>query len=862
MRKRSLLLYAALTGAGILPAAAQQKVLDTAAYKEWKRIGIPVISYYGDWVMYDLPDDDNPQKHLVNTQTSKEILLDNTSGADFFNKGKWLKYNVNDSLMLMRLKDGKKIRWTTTSFISNSQTSPYISYNYKTAAGSRLVIWNTDTNDSTILEQADRYSLSGKGQVVYLRGDRLMAGPLKGRHTALFSGPVTDYSFNPDKEEGTLLSGTKLYAFSLKKSTPQLLMDFNDITAPPGYRITQKAYEITPGTTQLLLEVSFNTARKTPPKPNPNAADLELWTWNEPVSQRRQRRGVYDRTMMDDAKFIYHLDTKQLVQVAPEYAGMLFTPQSGSYNYALLTDQSRYEYMLDWKYSLNADIYLVNVHTGERKLVAEDCTDNPQWSPNGRFAVIYNGNEKQWQVLKPEEAKFVTISAAIGYPVYEEDFDLPKAPPSYGMAGWTDEGNTVIVYDRYDMWAIDLTGKQSARCITGGYGRQHHVSFRLQGADYGGMLDLKKALLLRSFNEQTKSGGLYRLNPGGKAIALADDPAYTVKVISVAGNGNAFVFARQSYRQYPDIWWGNAGLTAVKRLTNRNPQQAQYGWGSAKVVEWKNYEGKQNQGLLYLPENFDTTRTYPMIVDFYETHSHDLHEYLVPGYSTSTIDIPTYVSNGYVVFRPDIHYTTGKPGESAYNAVVSGVMDLISRGIADKAHIGLQGHSFAGFEVAYIATRSNLFKCVNIGAGAVNVTYNYTAVRSNGAPGMFKCEVEQYRLGKTLWEDKEAYIANSPIFNADKITSPLLIFHNDKDGAVAFTQGLDLFLAMRRLRKPAWLLNYKGLNHTLEEEIPQQDWTLRMGQFFDHYLKDKPMPRWMKEGISVDERKVDPKYAY
>jgi dipeptidyl aminopeptidase/acylaminoacyl peptidase len=418
------------------------------------------------------------------------------------------------------------------------------------------------------------------------------------------------------------------------------------------------------------------------------------------------------------------------------------------------------------------------------------------------------------------------------------------------------------LYDRYDLWAVDLSGKRAAHCLTGGYGRKHKVVLRLLGADYGGLLNLNASILLRSFNEHTKSKGVYKLESSGDMVALADHVDHSVKVVAVSGNGQSFLFSPQSYEQYPDLWFSNNRFQQSRRLTNANPQQQQFQWGSARVFSWTNYEGKNNEGLLYLPHNFDSSKRYPVIVDFYEKHSADLHEYLTPEYSTSTINIPTYVSNGYIVFRPDIHYTVGVPGESVYNAVVSGAQALVAQGFADSTRMGVQGHSFSGFEVAYLLTRTSLFACANIGAGVVNFTYNYTFVRSNGAPGLFKFEVEQYRMGKTLWEDPQGYINNSPIFKADRITTPVVILHNDKDGAVPFTQGLDLFLAMRRLQKPAWLLNYKGQNHTLEELIPQQDWTLRMRQFFDHYLKNAPMPRWMKEGISVDERKIDPKFNY
>lgn len=863
MNKRFLFL-ATLGSLALQSALCQLPTLDTMAYKQWSRIGNTEFSYDGNWVIYSNSGDTAPVKHLVNTRTGKEILLYKMSNPGFFNSGQWLKYNAGDSLLLMQLKDGHTVHWNKSSYIQTGNTSPYVSYNSRNNNVSRVVLWNVSSNDSIVLNNTMRYTLYNKETaILYLQGQQLMYGPLKGKHTVVFDGTVSSYSFNAQRMAGTFLSGNKLYYFTLNGAAPQLLINFDDIQAPAGYRVSVKEYDITPDTKQIVLDVmSTIRADNNNAKPKADAADLELWTWNERISPRKQRRGAYNRTMMDDAKFIYHLDTKKVVQVTPEFSGMLMAPEAPSFDEVFYTDAHPYEYSIDWKYNTTVDIYAVNIHTGERHLVVRDCKDYPQWSPNGQHALLYHGAKKEWQLWDATAKQFVNISNKVPYPLYDEDYDLPGATPSYGLAGWVDNGNTAVFYDRYDLWAVDLTGKQAVRCLTGGYGRTHQVSFRFLGADYDGKLDLSKPKLLRSFNEHTKSKGVYRLDASGKMILLADNPNYSVKVIAVAGNGQSFLFARQSYTQYPDLWYANNQLQQPRRLTNANPQQQHFQWGTAKVFSWTNYAGKPNEGLLYLPEGYDSSKRYPVIVDFYERHTEDLHEYITPEYSTSTINIPTYVSNGYIVFRPDVHYTIGAPGESVYNAVVSGTRALVAKGFADSTRLGLQGHSFSGFEVAYLLTRTSLFTCAQIGAGVVNFTYNYTAVRSNGAPGMFKFEVEQYRMGKTLWEDPQGYINNSPIFKADKITAPVLILHNDKDGAVPFTHGLDLFLAMRRLQKPAWLLNYKGQNHTLEELIPQQDWTLRMRQYFDHYLQGKPMPRWMKEGISVDERKIDLKYDY
>jgi acetyl esterase/lipase len=93
------------------------------------------------------------------------------------------------------------------------------------------------------------------------------------------------------------------------------------------------------------------------------------------------------------------------------------------------------------------------------------------------------------------------------------------------------------------------------------------------------------------------------------------------------------------------------------------------------------------------------------------------------------------------------------------------------------------------------------------------------------------------------------YIENSPLFAADRIQTPLLMLHNDQDGAVPWTEGVQLFAALRRLGKPTWLVNYNGQGHGVSGEYRQKDWAIRMQQFFDHYLQDAPPAVWMVDGV-------------
>ena len=508
-------------------------------------------------------------------------------------------------------------------------------------------------------------------------------------------------------------------------------------------------------------------------------------------------------------------------------------------------------------------MYLVSLKTGERTLLFKDFRQRPVWSPNGKYAMLYHAEKKVWYKLSPETGELTDVSSPIGFAVHNEEHDLPKPASPYGIAGWLAGGDQVVLYDKYDMWVVDLTGKQPTYSLTNGWGRENGISLRLLKANREmRWINLKQDILVHGLDRETLDQGVYVLTPSRKIKKLMSG-AYDLYFNQQSEDGKFYLFTRQSYTEFRELWWSKNDFTRPVRITNTNPQQEDYLWGSVQLVEWTNFEGKPNRGLLYLPENYDSTKRYPVIVNFYETHTGDIHTYQLPSLSSAMINTVTYVSNGYVVFMPDVHFTIGTPGESCYNAVVSGTQMLIDRGIADKDRIGVQGHSWSGYQVAYLVTRTNMFKCASPGAAVSNMVSAYTGIRTgSGMPRMFMYEETQSRMGKTLWDDPEAYIKNSPIFYADKIQTPLLIFHCDGDEAVPYSEGLNLFLAMRRLHKPAWLLNYKGDRHFLYNKAAEIDWTIRLQQFFDYYLKDAPMPRWMKEGINANERGVDQKYDF
>lgn len=295
------------------------------------------------------------------------------------------------------------------------------------------------------------------------------------------------------------------------------------------------------------------------------------------------------------------------------------------------------------------------------------------------------------------------------------------------------------------------------------------------------------------------------------------------------------------------------------KVTDANPQQKKYLWGNVKLVNWVTYSGDTMQGMLYTPENLDPEKKYPMLVYFYERYSDRLHTYYTPKPIRSVINFSYYVSNDYVVFIPDIKYKTGYPGASAYDCIISGTQAMCDEyDFIDRNNLGIQGQSWGGYQVAYLITRTNMFKAAMAGAPVSNMTSAYGGIRwGSGLSRAFQYEQTQSRIGGDLWDELPLYIENSPLFYLNRVETPVLIMHNDEDGAVPWYQGIEMFNALRRLNKPVWMLVYNGGPHNLKRRADCKDLTIRMQQFFDHYLKGKPEPVWMKYGVpAIDKGEV------
>ncbi len=589
---------------------------------------------------------------------------------------------------------------------------------------------------------------------------------------------------------------------------------------------------------------------------------VDVWHWQD---QRLQSQQNVELSRDKRAAFtaVAYPKTRKIIQLATPEIPRILTVQEGNADFAIGISDVNYQRERSWEgYPSYQDVYYINFKDGRRQQLKEKIRANIQISPAGQYLYWYAVQDTAWYAHSLRTAQTINLTAKVNNRFYDEFHDSPNYPNSYGAAGWLENDTYFLIYDRYDIWKFQPEMKEKPVRITQN-GRENKIRYRYISLDPEvEYISSKEPSILYTFDEETRATGYFSTNLAKAAVPrklLFDDYRFSYPL--KAKDANRFIFTRENFQECPDLYYADIAFTKINRLSDANPQQANYFWGTVELVKWTAMNGDELEGLLYKPENFDPGKKYPMITYFYERSSDRLHGYVAPTPSPSTIRASECVSNGYLVFIPDIPYKIGYPGQSAYDAIVSGVTNLLKEPYVDRDKLGLQGQSWGGYQTAFLITRTNLFAAAMAGAPVSNMTSAYGGIRwGTGISRMFQYEHTQSRIGKTLWEDPLLYMENSPLFSADKIETPLLMMHNDADGAVPWYQGIEMFVAMRRLNKPVWMLTYNGEDHNLRFRQNRKDLSRRMMQFFDYYLKFAPAPRWLKEGVPAVEKGINMRY--
>lgn len=861
---------------------AQKPPLDTTALNHWPTVKNGVISNNGEIVLYTIQALGSPEILIIHSvKDNQEQQFPNASNGFFSDDSRKVIFvKGKDSLAILTIGSLQPQYITVVQSFRLEKINgiEYLIYLIQ-QKDAQLVYHNLQTGDQHVIHNVKDYSISANGSTLVYTTTRpgykdsaamelywikpgnwkalCIAGNLHVRSLTLDRAGKQLAFIKEEEINKKIISTVCYYKEGMNKIMP--LTDDNAQEIDSNLQIGEIA-EFCKSDPCLF----FTLKDKSLPIKKPGEVMVDVWSYTDPKLQSQQLNEIGIRNFVA----IIHLNNRHIVRLQQEDESIAWKTDKVVCVSHIKGDENESH----WNRLAQNTAYLINTFNGQK----EKLRDNTNLfffmpSPKGLYTVglEYYRWGKDFYSYDLKENKARNLTACL--PVLEYNFmnsedDCPYFSESRGLAfaAWLANAKGLLIYDEFDIWLLDPSSKNLPVNLTNGYGRQHNIEFRLAEPEYQNRTIPNKGLLIISaFNRADKTTGFFSINMDKK-----EDPKmltmgpYTYELsnssneqnLGNARNANKFLIKRSSTDQSPNYFL-TKDFREFKSISRLYPEK-KYNWITSELVSFQTLDNYQEQGVLYKPENFDPRKKYPLLIHFYERKSRELHAYHIPALSPGDLDIPWFVSHGYVVFTPDIRYVIGNPGESAYNSVVSSTDQLADSSWVDVKKMGIQGHSFGGFETNYIITRTNKFAAAVSSAGFTNLISFYGGLLDQTISAQYFMEVWQLRMGATMWEKQDLYIKNSPVFQADKIKSPLLIISNKNDIRVPFSQGLELFNALRRLGKRVWMLQYDDGVHGVRGKA-YIDYLLRMTQFFDHYLKNASPAKWMTRGIPARLKGID-----
>ena len=774
------------------------------------------------------------ETYVTEDETTKDADGDDAAGGSAAAEG--------TDLVVRRLSDGKE---KTFKLVSD------YAFDKK---GNRLVLKTTKAaKDSNSVALVLVYNLQSE------KTDTVMRSLNDGKNF-IFDEEGTQLAFVAERDSSTkaLQKFYKLWYYTTGQDSAKLVAEKNTVGMQLGFTISEHAVLRFSKDGKKLF---FGTAPITPAKDTTlvdfELARLDVWHYNDDYLQPMQLRNLANEQRRSYLAVMKPGDDK-IIQLGADDAENVQIVNEGNADWVLAQSNKGNRISVQWEGRTKTTAYAISTVNGSKRLIKANSIGNFSASPAGKYVYWYEPDTKNYFTWNTTTGVTKNISDKIKEPLYDVENDVPDYPSAAGITGWTENDRYFLINDVYDIWQTDPEGTELPLNITNGFGKKHKTEFNYVNLDREKrFINADENILLRSQDKTSKFGGFYskKVNEVNDPVLLTVGP-YSFGNPVKANNAGQYILQRGNVSK--SEMFLTADMKNLTQLTDLADQQKDYNWLTSELVKWKMFDGKMSEGILYKPENFDPKKKYPVIFYFYERDADNLYRYITPAPSASTINPAYFVSNGYLVFDPNIYYKDGEPGNSAYNSVVSAAKYLSKMPWVDSTRMALQGQSWGGYQIAYLVTKTNIFKAAWAGAPVSNMTSAYGGIRwGTGLNRQFQYEKSQSRIGATLWQRPDLYLKNSPLFAADKVTTPLVMMHNDADGAVPWYQGIEYFTALRRLNKKVWLLQYNGEDHNLVERKNRKDLSIRLGQFFDYYLKDGKPSRWIKDGLPAIEKGKD-----
>lgn len=835
-------------------------------YLNWKTMNIASVSPSGKWVSYQLQNEVGVDtlfvRHLDKpiTYTFPSVQNGMFSASDYF------AVLTTRGLELTHLVSGKEKTFPDVqSYAFSKKGNELVVHSIKEGQLPRIEIHSLIYGTHQVIQGVTSFQMSPDLEhLIYAQqqNNRQRIGMVTFGKKSIITAVAkseTDGSYNhfqwSDKSTGVVFHqvqklGTtdeevSICLVDLAKKNFVVFSKTAFPNYPLGGKILNQSYESL-YLSNDLSKVYFAYRHDKKQEESPTS-DVEVWQWNSP---RVYPESVQLKSVFDNRWLLWDRSKNTIASLNSDALPKFFL--AGKERFVVSYHPYAYEPQFDFNGPV--DYYLTDLQTQQTKLLLAKHSSNllevlP--SPGGKYILYFK--DKHWWYYDITKALHLPITNGMKNPFYNELKDFAGDSEAYGIAGWTPDDQTVLIYDRYDVWEFEpTTGSMSLLTK----GRTEKITYRLPiylmsniFKKFDGyethVVSLKKGLFLLAKSENGDSGYCFwkRNLPMTPFLTAGLTNQFFVKDSDI-------VYIEQRFDLPPQIMKNNRKCKQ-KLVVQSNPNYSKYDWGRAVAIDYTNSKGQPLKGFLYYPSHYEMGKQYPMIVHIYQRQFSYMHYFEPPSlYPTEGFVPSNYTTQGYFVFFPDIVFDLKATGPSALDCTLAGVNAVLEKGEVNPKKIGLIGHSFGGYEANYIATQTNLFATIVSGAGIFDLPAFYLNMNwRTGRPDMWRMEFQQWRMGCSLFEDRNAYALNSPLSYVESIKTPILLWSGKNDMQVDWQQNVTFYLALRRLKKQATLLLYPGEYHSLEELSNRYDLRERMEQWFAHYLKDESPADWIKEGM-------------
>lgn len=898
IRSLALLFFISLLFASL--ATAQKQKLEPKDYAQWQRISSSELSPDGSWFAYNisLMDGDGWLTiKKVGTDSTRNHKFMHGERPQFSNNSKWAafligvsedkkeklkkqKKQVRYKLGLMNLSTAKVDTFSNVQSFTFSENGKYLAMKkYKPkkvkSAGTDLILRDLATGTNQLIGNVSEFTFNDGGTKLAVLldsnedlGNGAHLYDLSSSTITVLDSDTTTYKQLTWNEDGTALAFLKeqknkdfedptheIFAFTnVDGSMQQQVFDQQQTSAfPDSMRIVDyRSLQWSEDNNTVFFGIKQWDPKKKEAKKDSTkkemdedleTSNVEIWHWQDDQIMPQQEV-MSNQLKQDNHLSAWHLDSKSFVQLGTKKFEQV--QLTGDQQHAVGYNPKPYEptFEEEWK-----DVYIIDVSSGQSKKIL-DKHEFVRTSPDGKYVLYFKdqnwwtydiSNEKHRNLTKNIDTRFQNFTNVNG-----RKFRRP-----WGSGEWADDDAWVLLYDQYNTYKVWTDGSNTQKLTSGNADKIRYRQVRFPDEHEG--LKEDEPLYFAMYGDETKNRGYARLSENGQPQTLLYEPKM-ITSLAKADSTRQFVYQVETTTNSPDFFHVGQSFNNPTALTNTNPQQDKYYWADDKLVTYTNKDGEKLEGRLIYPANYDPDKKYPMITYIYEKLSQSMHNYSLPS-RTNEYSFRRYSSEGYFVFLPDITYELSDPGVSAVESVVPAVEKVLETGMVNKKQLGLTGHSWGAYQTTFIITQTDLFNSAVAGAPLTNMISMYNSIYWNsGTPDAKIFETSQGRFPEPWWKDWDNYVENSPIFNMQDVSTPLLVQFGTDDGAVDFNQGVELYNTMRRMQNPFVMLVYEGENHNLAQEENQIDYANRAFQWHEHYLKGKKAPEWITNGVPFLER--------